>query len=208
MAGKYPKTLAVNNFIRAYYDTSVKGRSQWIADQLGWPRHVVNHRAGQLGLSKVKDRDWSDKDIDYLEKHMSKVAVAQIAQKLGRTQTAVKLKAKRLKMLKTKSEYTVNNLSICFGIDPHGVKRWIDNGWLKAAKRNTDRTELQGGDVYYIKESDVVDFIRHHSLEISLKKVDELWFLSLIGHALREGGKPKTGGDDGKTCDHELPGTG
>ena len=67
-----------------------------------------------------------------------------------------------------------------FGIDSHNVGKWIRFGWLTAEKRGTDRTAVQGGDIWFIHHEQVYRFVLGHPEEIDLAKVDKLWFLDLV----------------------------
>ena len=76
-----------------------------------------------------------------------------------RSETAIILKRKRMRYLQNIEGQSANSLAECFGVDAKTVTRWIHDGSLKAADRGTKRTPQQGGDMYYIKEKWIKDFI-------------------------------------------------
>ena len=89
-----------DGLLRRLYDPTVRGRSQEIAARLKVPRWAVNRRAAALGLSRPKDRPWSAEDEAYVEASFHHTSVKTLARKLGRSPTAVQLKAKRLGLRK------------------------------------------------------------------------------------------------------------
>jgi len=144
------------------------------------PRWTVNRRAAALGLSRPKDRPWSAEDEAYVEASFHHTSVKTLARKLGRSPTAVQLKAKRLGLRKYDEGYTALSLAEALGVDPHWVLARIRSGKLRASRRHTERTAQQGGDGWLITDEAVVKFLRDHPYDIDLRKVDSLWFMDLI----------------------------
>jgi hypothetical protein len=167
------------------YDPTVRGRSQEIADRLGVPRWAVNRRAAALGLSRPKDRPWSAQDEAYLEANFHHVSAKALARRLARSPTAVKLKAKRLRLRKYDEGYTASSLAEALGVDPHWVLARIRSGKLRASHRHTERTLGQGGDSWLVTDEAVVKFLAVHPYDIDLRKVDSLWFMDLLAPYLQ-----------------------
>ena len=181
---KYFWTPVHDAFIRRHYDPKVRGRARDIAAHLKVPKWALNRRARDLGLSRVKESPWSPADVAYLETNYHRMATKQIAKRLGRTVTAVKLKAKRLGYRKNGVGYNLHSLSQALGVDPHWVRDRIRAGLIAARTRATERTIQQGGDSYLITDQEVLSFLRKHTFEVDLRKVDQLWFLDLVHEAL------------------------
>jgi len=177
---KWYWTEAMDAFLRHMYDPIVPGRSQELARRLNVPRWVINRRAAALGLSRPKDRPWSAQEEAHLEASFHRVSIKTMARKLGRSPTAVKLKAKRLGLRKYDEGYTASSLAEALGVDPHWVLTRIRSGKLRASHRHTERTAQQGGDSWLITDEALVDFLREHPYDIDLRKVDSLWFMDLI----------------------------
>lgn len=184
-ARKWVWTDTMDHVLRTMYDATVKGRPQEIADRLRVPRWAVNRRAALLGLSRPKEKPWSEQEESYLEGNFHRVSVKVMARKLGRSPTAVKLKAKRLGIRKYGEGYTALSLAAALGVDPHWVLARIKSGKLRASHRHTDRTAQQGGDSWLITEAALLDFLAAYPYEIDLRKVDTLWFMDLIGPYLQ-----------------------
>jgi hypothetical protein len=163
--------------------TSVKGP---LAIEFGIPSWRISSRARELGLARVKEKPWSQIEVELLQRHAWKSdgIISKILQTAGfrRTATAVHVMLKR--RVGRKSEqypfYSATALARLMGIDAHAITGWIAQGWLRARKRATERTEQQGGDPHEIWPYDVYEFIRAHPEEIDLRKVDQGWILDLL----------------------------
>jgi hypothetical protein len=90
------------------------------------------------------------------------------------------LKIKRNRFKQNPEHYTARGLASAFGIDSHAVARWIREGKLKGQPRQTERTEVQGGDMWMIHERDVRKFVKENPLGFDIRKVDQLWFMELV----------------------------
>lgn len=181
---KWIWTEAQDAFLRREYDPAVKDRAQRIADRLGMPRWAVNRRAVALGLSRPKDRPWSDADKDYLETNYHRTSMTAMVSRLRRSPTAIKLKAKRLGFRKYDEGYTASSLAEALGVDPHWVLARLRSGKLQATQRRTDRRAEQGGDSWLITDEALLEYLREHPYDVDLHKVDSFWFMDLIGPCL------------------------
>lgn len=173
--------------IQAFYDGSSKQIDELERMLPGIPRWKIKNWATQMGLTNQKDPRWSEKEIQYLESYLHKMSLDDIARNLGRTKAAVQLKAKRMGLNKTTQEgYSMRGLCLGLGCNHHKVARWLDKGWLVGIRRLTERTEQQGGDVWYFSDNAIRTFIRNHPEEIDLRHVDKYWFLDLVFCGLGE----------------------
>lgn len=181
-AKKYFWTPERDETLRQRYDGKVKGRAAEIAAFWGWPSWQIKRRAAQLGLSYPADRrEWTRPETDFLWQHAGERTARWIAKRLGRSETSVVLKFKRMKISRRVSEgYTLRDLCECFGIDHHGVERWVKHGWLNVRRRKTMRTEEQGVDPWMVSDEKILDFIMRHPLAFRLDKVDQVWFMDLV----------------------------
>lgn len=179
---------AMDRVIRAAYDKSIQENDRnalkHAADLLRIPRWRVGRRGIELGLSRVKEKPWSEDEIRILERfghlHYDIIGRKLKAAGFSRTRTGIVLKRKRLRILQNLEGYSSRALAECFGIDSHGITRWIALGFLVATKRGTERQPQQGGDIYYIHQNDVKAFVFAHPEQVDLRKVDKFWFLDLV----------------------------
>lgn len=157
-----------------------------LALKFGMPRWAVSNRARKLGILPVqkKEPNWSGEEIQILE-HASQYTVPVIQRKLkaagySRSQMGILLKRKRMRFLNNLNGHSVRSIATCFGIDDHTIIRWINNGWLKAKRRGTDRSKRQGGDHYHIKDKWIRDFIIDSVAVIDFRKIDKYWVTDLL----------------------------
>ena len=134
-----------------------------------------------MGLANQKEPPWSEEEVQYLEKYLHRMSLADIAKRLGRTKVAVQLKAKRLGLNKCHQEgYTMRGLCLGLGCDHHKVEKWLAKGWINGTRRKTERKAVQGGDVWLFTNSAIRKLVRYHPEEIDLRRVDKYWFLDVI----------------------------
>jgi hypothetical protein len=153
----------------------------------GIPRWKIRKWASQMGLTNQKERLWSEEDVQYLGKYLHKIRLGDIAKNLGRTKASVQLKAKRLGLNKCHQEgYTMRGLCQGLGCDHHKIERWLRDGWITGIRRQTERTDKQGGDVWYFTDEAIRRMIRNHPEEIDLRRVDKYWFLDIVFGGLGE----------------------
>ncbi|SRR6266704_1098453 len=164
------------------------GRTETIDELMhyfpGYPRHVIRKWGRELGLARQKEPRWTEEDEAYLERNLHRKSLGDIAKHLGRTKTAVHLKAKRIGVNKTQEGYTMRGLCLGLGCDHHKVERWLDRGWIKGKRRQSERTEQQGGDMWLFTDSAIRDLVVNHPLEIDPRRCDWLWMVELLSGGL------------------------
>jgi len=155
-AKKYPWTPERDELLRKRYDGKVKNRAAEIARSVGWPTWVIKKRAQALGLSYPVDRkDWTPEETKFLLDHTGNRTSHWIAKNLSRSETSVVLKCKRLKISRrVRIGYTLRELELCFGIDHHGIERWVKDGKLKVRRRGTARTHT--GDIWRVSDEAIL----------------------------------------------------
>ena len=174
---KYRWTLERDALLHERYDSRVKGRAAEIAADFGWPKWVVTRRAQQLGIAHVKEPRWTAEQDAFLQEHAGVRTPLWISKRIGRTLTAVVVRLKRLHISRrVRDGLTARDLALCFGIDVHGVTRWIDQGKLAAKRRGTDRAR----DPYVVSPQAIRQFVRCYPMLFRLDKVDQLWFMDLV----------------------------
>lgn len=157
-----------------------------IAAKLGVPAWRVRRWAGELGVARTKEKPWSREDLFYLEENIYRKSWKALARQLGRTPTAVKLKAKRLGLgkLTYRAGLTQRQLARVLGVDDHCVSRWVALGWLERQRRGTDRKSSQGGDSCLYSDEAVIRFVVDHFELVDLRRVDRDWLYGLIAGRL------------------------
>lgn len=156
------------------------------AKSMGYPGHVFCRFALELGLTKAKEKSWSEAEIDILDQHgyKSLPTLAGIFRAAGfsRTQTAILLMRQRRGSHKSSPFYSLQALARLFGVDRHKVVGWVEQNWLQAEYRATpdpEATDMKG-EIRVARKDSIYRFIVEHPEAFELRKVDQLWFLHLV----------------------------
>ena len=175
-----------------YRSEPERGKIKMLARNISRPYWWVKKRAAALGLATQalngnKELEWSEAEISLLEENSYKnhEVIARIFRAKGfkRTATAIVVKRTRLQCDTVDIDhYTATQLAIEFGVDSKVVTRWIDRGWLKARRRGTDRTDRQGGDMWWIKRKQVRAFIVDSIGIVDIRKVNKIWFVDILAN--------------------------
>lgn len=171
---------------RAYVD-----RDRTLAEvsaEHGVPRWRLKRWAADMGLTRpaAKEPAWSEDEIELLKRLVGRdVEYVQRrfrAAGFHRTLTALQVKRKRLSLpARAPGFYSATELAKQMGVDAGTVSMWIRNGWMEARRRGTDRTEAQGGDMWWIREDEARAFIIGNPHLVDLRKIrDTEWFLHLV----------------------------
>jgi hypothetical protein len=192
---KYEWGPELDAYLKSHYFGGLNRRFRVLNRMIrmtGLPRWYIKRQATRLGLTMHMDRrPWTRAELDHLENMIGKVSTATIAKRLGRPESSVVNKLKRLgTSRRVRDGYTMRELELCLGEDHHKIAKWIQSGWLQDRLQGTRRHGGNGNDIHRIREDDVVEFIRNHPQEINLGKVDQTWFLDLVllkGREVRQG---------------------
>lgn len=177
---KYQWTTEKDAYLRQSYDATVPGRARQIAELWGWPRWAVTKRAQQLGLARTREDYWSTEDTAKVEQWAGTRHPHWIAKQLGRTETAVVVKIKRLGMSRLPEGYSQSDVAFAFGVSRDTVERWIRRGWL------VSRFQPIEGQPYRFTDGEVLAFVSAHPQAFVLAKVDQVWFMDLVCGAGRK----------------------
>jgi hypothetical protein len=170
----------------------------------GTPRWYIKRQAARLGLTMHMDRrPWTHAEMKVIEKLVGRVSSATIAKRLGRPESSVVNKLKRMgTSRRVRDGYTMRELELCLGEDHRKVIGWIKSGWLQDRLQGTRRHDGNGNDIHRIREKDLLHFIKNYPQEINLGKVDQTWFLDLVLLKGREVHEAKSRRDDPATDDN------
>jgi hypothetical protein len=173
----YEWTPGREQYLREHYSTdSIPA----IVRHFGWPARAkasVQRHADRLGLVTRrghKMRAWSPDEIAYLEEHAGRKTVVTIANRLGRTVSAVNQKAHELQVSTVIREgYTIQALMACFGESERAIERWLALGLFGRVRyENGGFKRATPRDPVRLTEAQVHDFIRDHRREYRLNRVE------------------------------------
>jgi hypothetical protein len=184
---RYAPSPAIDELIRAAYEKQRLGDRlalTVVSRKLGWPRYAMAKRGAELGVTRIKERVWSECEEEILNRygHLPISAVQRRLLQSGfeRSCAAVQVKVTRLRIKQNLDGYSACSLALAFGVDVHKVLGWIHRGLLKAVRRGTERQSSQGGDTWWITHRDVQRFVLRAPDEIDLARVEKFWFLDLL----------------------------
>ena len=156
------------------------------ARMIGYPEHALSQAAIKLGLSRTKEKPWSEDEITLLDKYgyrsLPNLTILFKENGFRRSETAILLMRKRRMSHKASPFYSMNAVANLFGTDAHVVKRWIEQGLVQYEMKGTrrDNETQQNGDTHLIHKDWLYEFIVKHPTEFEIKKVDQLWFLHIV----------------------------
>ena len=184
---KYPITPEIHTRIwQVYHRGTGNGEVSALAARLGYPKWAVCRYAQKQGwvARQRKEPDWSARELQILEKNAHHCP-ATIQRRLGmagfkRSVTGIVVKKTRLKLAQNYGGQSAHQVAECLGVEVHFVTAAIQRGQLRARRRGTARTPQQGGDIWFIKDEWVRDFILKYPEFIDLRKVEKFWFIDLL----------------------------
>lgn len=133
-------TKEQDDFLREHWQEM---SDEELGNAVGHPTSSTQARRGKLGLYNRKGfrgKDWTQKELDYIQEVWGEKTIPQIAKHLGRSVNAVKVKTNRLGYTGQKwygNMMSARKVSELLGVDVHAVcDYWIPKCGLKGkAKR-------------------------------------------------------------------------
>lgn len=157
--------------IRSRYDGSSGVIDELMEAIPGHPRWHFARAAQALGVAGTRPAAWSEDEIEYLVDHYGLVSLRHIARRLRRTETAVKLKAKRLGINQKANFYSATLVAEVFGVDTKKVShQWIVDGLLRAR-----RSPVRCGPhhvAWRVMDQDLERFIRQHPEQYDWRRME------------------------------------
>lgn len=184
----WPNSDDIDRQIINCYTVNYKhGAIKALAERLNRPHWWVKNRAQVLGVSQPtkRDRPWTYEEITLLEEYQGKTPeiIRRALKRRGfkRTRTAITVKRKKLGIsARPTDSYSGCELAQLMGVNNATVAKWCRQGWIKADRRDTQRTEKQGGDIWHIKPEAVRRFVIDYTAHVDVRKVDKFWFIDLL----------------------------
>jgi len=205
---KYPFPEGADDVIREAYEQNIgMGRGaelQALAEKLGVPVWKVHRRAVKLNLVKLTRRPvvvpWTEEEVAFLRAN-SRWTPRVIAQKMreagigeGRTAAAIQGKLYELRdetevAGEKKAEgrfcdggYSAAQIARYFGIDVHGVCRWIEKGLLRAESRGGGVVSGKGI-MWRITDEDIRRFMEFNVEVTDWRKIPSVgkrWLVAVL----------------------------
>lgn len=133
----------------------------------GFSRAAILSRATELHLSSERQA-WTDQEIEILRELAGTLSKSAIARKLGRSYWSVKGAFSRMEISARLTDgYSREDAAMLLGVSARSIRSWISMGWLVVRDGR-------------ISEASMRTFLRRHSEEYSLNRVDEPWFKGMV----------------------------
>ena len=153
-------------FLKANYSTMNK---EYLAKKLGRSYSTIVSRASMIGIAPERPylaRKWTKEDEDCLRKNYNVISRKKIAQKLGRTEEAIHLKAKKMKLgNKTEKRITISALSNILGCNKNTIHKWY-------AKSLIPLSRIPDSNMLYISLPKLIKFMETHQELWDTRKAD------------------------------------
>ena len=185
-SAKYIFTTEIDGQLREAYrklrEFNNRKAIRGVGVKFGIPQHVILARARALGLSRTKEKPWTDKEERLLERcaglHLAVIARRFAKAGYHRTETAIKLRITRSKLHETPNHYSASRVASFFGVHTTTVSQWIKAGHLNTAgKKGTERVH----DSHLISRDDLREFVLNHPEEFHLQRItDQYFFIDLL----------------------------
>jgi hypothetical protein len=181
--GNHRWTEAEQDLVRLYYD-GTRASIDKLMNMVGCSRYGVKGQVAFLGLARrMKEPNWTEKELRYLEQHYQKQSVRVMAHALGRSMNAVKVKATRLHYSLRARDGWFSKMEVCemLGLDHHQVQRWIDSGELKASYHTGRRPSQKGMSMWHVDAADLKALIISRCQDLQGRNIDIFCILDLFG---------------------------
>ena len=114
---------------------------------------------------------WTKEEIKYLKENLGRLKVSTIADNLGRTYDAVKVKMTRLGLSNTKAftgMVTIGELASILKVDRNTVLGWVQRHNLKCTAKVTRKSKR----FYCISQDDFWYWARYNKDKVNFSKID------------------------------------
>lgn len=191
-------------YLKKYYgEKSVKE----IADTLGRSYDSVQRKAQRMKITipkESKSKQWTQEEVNYLEKWYEKKGTDFIAKKLNRTKYSVRKKAQTLGYNSyVCAELYVRTVAKCFNSDSSVVNRWINKYNLpcKIIKRGKNTCKLINVETFWKWAENYKDIIPWQKYESQSMLPEPEWLKETIrGNKIKNNRKPITSIDKARVC--------
>jgi hypothetical protein len=139
----------------------------------GWPPWTWKCEAKRLGIVTHDHwRAWTKAEDRALLEMAGRLSCRRMAVQLGRSVESVQARAAALELLsRVREGFTAADLARCFGVTEYKAGQWLAAGLFGRAERADGNARAT--------EANVRAFLREHPQKYDLRRVDQVWFLSM-----------------------------
>jgi hypothetical protein len=154
-----------------------------LAHRFGLTRWQVQYALESMRITRRwGDRYWTESEDNYLRANIEKLSVGQMSKRLKRSRSSIYSRAWRFKLSWKNHDgwYTLNEAAEILGNDQNKVRRWIEQGILKASYHYGVKPSQKGGYCWHIRREDLVAFIRRYPQELVGRNVDIIQIVEIL----------------------------
>lgn len=141
---------------------------------------AVKNKAYELGLPRISNRKgWVKAEENALERMVGTMPYHKIAERMGRSTTAVYSKAIRMGLDNNFKDgwYSAYEASFILGVREQRIASYIQEGILKATRHGNGEVK---GNLWHIETKDLRDFIRRYPGELVGKDIDVFQLVEVL----------------------------
>ena len=148
-----------------------------IAARTGISKQRLKEQARKCGWrSQTERRPWTAAEVEYLGEKLGTLSSTRIARDLHRSVASIQIRARKMqRSLRVSEGYNVSDLAEVFGVAHGRVESWARRGLLGRSAGHGGH----GGNIRFATVN-VVRFIKTHSSEYDLNRVDQSWFKGML----------------------------
>lgn len=174
---KYVFTEEISEELRGVYAGKKKQQITTGLDLLqrktGWPRQAFTREAIRRGLVTRHWRPWEEWEVELVEGALGELNNIVVFKRLRRSPESVFSKASELKISRRRTRgYNLAELGTVFGVGYYRVSRWVARGLMGKAHHRYREV--------WVTDANVVAFLKNYPAEYDLRRVDQIWFKSVI----------------------------
>jgi hypothetical protein len=141
------------------------------------PKARLKEEARKHGWRSQTDRrPWIAAEVEFLAEKLGTLSTTQIARRLHRSVPSIQLQARRMeRSVRVRNGYNISDLAEVFGVYHARVESWARRGLLGGPSGHGGH----GGNIRFAATR-VLRFIKKHTSEYDLGRVDQEWFKSML----------------------------
>ena len=183
MNGRHVWTEEETDALRREYRPGGKTQEE-LAAQMGVTKNQLGKQLSRMGLQRNRRQPaWSDEENRTLLELIERKPVDQVARTMRRTKAAVigQLKKLRVSRRNRNGWYTLRETAEILGMEIRLVKKYMEEGSLRATCHHGKMLEPEGYQMWHIEEKDLRRFIRRHPQDLQGRNADMIQLVQILG---------------------------
>ena len=183
MNGRHVWTQEEMDTLRREYRPGGKTQEE-LAAQMGVTKNQLGKQISRMGLQRNQRQPaWSDEENRTLLELIERKPVDQVARRMHRTRAAVIGQLRKLQISRRNRNgwYTLRETAEILGMEIRLVKKYMEDGSLRATGHHGKLLAPERGQMWHIEEKDLRRFIRRHPQDLQGRNVDMIQLVQILG---------------------------